>query len=102
VKLTVGLRLRSQVGTTEAIIIRAPSGDVTLTCGGQPMILSGGSPQEGLPPAETAQSETPIGKRYSDTGPSIELLVTKAGSGEFALNGDRLRLKEAKPLPASD
>jgi len=32
----------------------------------------------------------------------IELLCTKAGGGALFLNGEPLRLKEAKPLPSSD
>ena len=42
-----------------------------------------------------------MGKRYVDEG-GAEVLVTKAGAGTLAVGDTALRLKEAKPLPASD
>lgn len=45
---------------------------------------------------------TLIGKRYVDEGETIELLCTKPGDGVPAVAGQRLSLKDAKPLPASD
>ena len=43
-----------------------------------------------------------LGKRYADDEAGIELLCTQAGQGALFLNGEPLRLKEAKPLPSSD
>ena len=43
-----------------------------------------------------------MGKRYVDDAETLELLCTKPGDGVPALAGEVLRLKEAKPLPASD
>ena len=45
---------------------------------------------------------TVVGKRYVDDESGIELLGSKAGAGSLAVDGRALRLKEAKPLPASD
>ena len=39
-QLKPGLRLRSTVGTTEVIVLRAPSGEVELTCGGAAMVAA--------------------------------------------------------------
>ena len=36
-ELKAGTRLRSNVCTTEAMVVAAPTGDVDLTCGGAPM-----------------------------------------------------------------
>jgi hypothetical protein len=43
-----------------------------------------------------------IGKRFADPESGLELLVTKAGEGNLAVNGVAIPLKEAKPLPSSD
>ena len=43
-----------------------------------------------------------MGKRYVDDAETLELLCTKPGECVLALGGEVLRLKEAKPLPASD
>lgn len=45
---------------------------------------------------------TQLGKRYADEGVGIEVLCTKPGTGTLTVNGDRLPMKEAKPLPSSD
>lgn len=43
-----------------------------------------------------------LGKRYTDTDGSLEVLCTRAGTGALALGGTPLGQKAAKPLPASD
>jgi hypothetical protein len=43
-----------------------------------------------------------IGKRYVDHADQIELLCVKQGSGTLTLNGEVLKPKQPKPLPASD
>jgi hypothetical protein len=43
-----------------------------------------------------------LGKRYVDESDTLELLCTKPGEGELAVDGLPLRLKSAKPLPSSD
>jgi hypothetical protein len=101
-ELKTGTKLRSQVGTAEIIVVKAPAGDVSLTSGGQPMILASETAAEGLT-ADPAQAEDLlIGKRYTDEAGAIEVLVTKAGVGTVALDGAALAVKQAKTLPASD
>jgi hypothetical protein len=102
VELKTGLKLRSQVGPTEAVVVKAPAGDVDVLCGGHPMIPAGETPEDGLSVDSAAAGETQIGKRYTDPEGVIELLVTKPGAGSLALGSVALDLKQAKPLPASD
>jgi hypothetical protein len=101
-ELKPGARLRSQVDATEVIVVRPPTGDVELACGGHPMIDTQAVPEPGL----TASGEsggTQMGKRYTVEGDAaIELLVTKPGSNGLTVDGVPVVLKEAKPLPASD
>lgn len=101
-ELKTGAKLRSQVGPTEAVVVKAPAGDVLITCGGHPMITADQSPQEGLTVDAAAEGQTQIGKRYTDPDGTIELLVTKPGPGALASGAVVLDLKQAKPLPASD
>jgi hypothetical protein len=102
VELKVGVKLRSQVGPTEAVVVKAPAGDVVITCGGHQMIAADQSPQEGLAVDPAADGQTLIGKRYTDPDGTVEVLVTKPGPGALALGTVVLDLKQAKPLPASD
>jgi hypothetical protein len=102
VELKTGVKLRSQVGPTEAVVVKAPAGDVEITCGGHPMIPAGQTPQDGLTADDSAATVTQIGKRYTDPDGTIELLVTKAGPGGLGAGSVALDLKQAKPLPASD
>jgi hypothetical protein len=53
-----------------------------------------------MDPAQT--QGTLIGKRYLDAAERFELLCTKGGAGSIAINGELLRVKEAKALPSSD
>ena len=43
-----------------------------------------------------------IGKRYVEESSGLEVLCTKSGQGQLALDGVALVLKTAKPLPSSD
>ncbi len=99
--LKAGARLRSTVCSTEIIVVKAPSGDVSITCGGAAMgdpasteAVAAGSPAPG--------TGTAMGKRYVNADGALEVLCTKPGAGPLACDGDELGLKEAKPLPASD
>jgi hypothetical protein len=87
---------------TELIVVRPLPGDVDLTCGGHRVIDPEAHPEQGLALKEGADSGTTLGKRYTDPGGKLEVLVTKAGKGTLALGDESLVLKEAKPLPASD
>jgi hypothetical protein len=102
-QLSPGTRLRSQVCTTEVVVVRGPETLLELGCGGAPLTVAEadaaiiGAPVEGL------DSPTLLGKRYTSSEPSsLELLVVKAGAGTLTADGQALVLKEAKPLPSSD
>ncbi|WP_109526598.1 MULTISPECIES: hypothetical protein [Nocardia] len=99
--LKAGARLRSQVDATEVIVVRAPTGEAVVSCGGHPMIDPAAAPGTGLAIAP-GSAGTLMGKRYTADETGIELLVTKPGSADLAVDGVVLTLKEAKPLPASD
>ena len=103
VQVRTGARLRSQVDTTEIVVVRAPSRDVNLTCGGHPMIDVKAEPDAGLTINPAFASGSPIGKRFTlPDDATLEVLVTKAGDGSLAEGDQALVLKEAKPLPSSD
>jgi hypothetical protein len=101
--LKVGSKLRSAVCSTEVIVVTAPKDDVDITCGGTPMLgpdaeaaAAGGAPAAG------ADTGNQLGKRYASEDLGLELLVTKAGQGTLAVNGEELPIKAPKTLPASD
>lgn len=101
-ELKPGSRWRSAVCTAEVVIVRPPKGDVTLECGGHPMVLFGAERPEGLTPAADRAEGVKMGKRYVDEETGIEALVSKAGDGSLSIDGRVLNLKEAKALPSSD
>jgi hypothetical protein len=99
--MRVGSRWKSTVDMTEVLVIRGPKVDVDLRCGGHPMVVSGSDAAAAeLDPARA--DGTQIGKRYVDEELGLELLCSKAGRGTLAVGDQRLSLKDAKPLPASD
>jgi hypothetical protein len=99
-----GLRLRSQVCTTEVIVVRPAVDDLDLRCGGEPVVEVGTEVAEGKSPAAGFDGGTQLGKRYTtdDAEGTLELLVTKQGAGTLSVADVPLVLKEAKPLPSSD
>ncbi len=100
-KFRAGQQLVSAVDTTAVIVIKAPAGECTLTCGGVVMA----APGEPVPAAEADPSlmgGTQIGKRYVDEADTLQVLCTKAGGGTLALDGNPMVIQAAKPLPASD
>lgn len=99
--LTVGSRWRSAVDDTEVIVVKAPTSEVDLECGGHPMAAPDAAPS-GDPIADGHREGTLLGKRYVDDEVGIEVLCTKPGEGSLAVSGRPLGLKEAKPLPSSD
>lgn len=100
-ELKAGSRWQSAVCDTEVVIVRAPSGDVSLECGGAPMVPHGSErPGGDVDPAHSGGTQ--MGKRFADPDTGIEVLATKGGAGSLALNGQPLALKDAKPLPSSD
>lgn len=102
-KLRTGARLRSQVCTTEVIVLRAPAEEVELTCGGHPMVdRSDPATIAGGPTTTTDDPGTQLGKRYTRVAGDVEILVTVAGDGALFVDSEPLRFKEATPLPSSD
>ncbi|GAB2972424.1 hypothetical protein LWP59_16370 [Amycolatopsis acidiphila] len=102
-KPRVGQLLASTVDGTTVIVVKAPDGDFTVTCGGAAMVdpkAKDAAPAGEPDPAQMDGSQ--LGKRYADDELGLEVLVTKAGQGTIAVNGTPLPLKDAKPLPASD
>jgi hypothetical protein len=102
VELRAGARVQSTVCETQVIVVKTPSGDVDLRCGGQPMVPIGGEAAAGGSPAADHNNGTLLGKRYADETVGLEVLCTKAGQGSLSIGDVALGVKEAKPLPSSD
>jgi len=101
-QLKAGSRLQSAVCDTQAIVVRAPQGDVDLRCGGQPMVAQGTPAPEGVALDPNHSGGSAMGKRYADEDLGLEVLITKAGAGSLSIGDEVLQLKDAKPLPSSD
>lgn len=100
-ELKPGTRLRSAVGDTEVVVIRAPTGSTAITIGGVPPV----GPNEdvvGTAILPGSEGSVLLGKRYVNADQTLELLCSKPGDGALAVDGVQLELKEAKPLPSSD
>ncbi len=98
--LKPGLRLKSAVCNGEAMVVKAV--DVTLTCGGVPMLaVDEDAPADAAADPEHMY-ECLIGKRYVNEDESLEVLCVKAGEGSFGYDGQMLMGKETKRLPSSD
>ena len=95
-----GTRYKSQVCTTEVIVVRAA--DVVLSCGGHPMIELNDAAAPGLRPDSGFVAGTQLGKRYTDPDGVLEVLVTKPGTGSLSLGAEPLTIRSAAALPSSD
>jgi hypothetical protein len=101
-KVASGARLASQVCATEIIVLRADSDEVDLRCGGEPMsVLGDVTDVPGGAPSRSGPAPL-LGKRYTDADGTVEVLVTKAGTGPLSIGDVDLETLEAKPLPSSD
>ena len=101
-KLRPGQKLHSAVCEAQAVVVRAPSTEVDLRCGGAPLHEDGHEPAAGAA-LDPALGDGPLlGKRYADDELGLELLCTRAGKGALTVDGRPLGLKGAKPLPSSD
>src|ERR1700727_1705964 len=88
-----GQVLASAVDSTTVIVVRAPDGEISLTCAGVEMWdpKSGGACPAGE--ADPAQlTGTQMGQRYADEGAGLEVLGTKPAKGPLAVNGVPLPL----------
>lgn len=92
-----GSRIKSNACDTEVVVIKYTAGAVQ--CGGADMSDAGGG---GAELSADFAGGSVMGKRYVDAAGTLELLCVKPGKGTLALDGVKLDLKEAKPLPASD
>ena len=102
-KLRAGTRLRSAISQTEVVVVLAPVGQGSLTCGGYPMVpLDSEAAPPAAVPRDDATGTVLIGKRYTDTAAGIEVLVTRGGEGSLAFDGKALELRGSKALPSSD
>jgi hypothetical protein len=101
-QLKVGSRWKSVADATEIVVVRAPTTDVSLECGGYAMAAAGSTFEQVDGPRAGLAEGTAIGKRYTDDARAIELLVTKAGEGSLTVDSVPLSAAEAKQLPSSD
>jgi hypothetical protein len=101
-ELRAGSRLRSAVDATEVVVVRPPGQPVDLRCGGHPMVPLDADGTAGTAPSPDHTGGTLLGKRYVDTDETLEVLCTKPGDGSLSIGDEPMRVKEAKPLPASD
>lgn len=95
-ELKPGLKLKTAGSPAEFIVIRAPQGDVDLTCAGAPLNADGSGVSDG----SSGDEELLIGKRYA--AGDLELLCTQTGAGPLLLGGAPVGMQTAKALPSSD
>ncbi len=100
-ELKPGVRFRSQVCTTEGVVVKAAPGGA-LACGGVAVVAIDGEVDASVTLDPAHAGGTLLGKRYTNAEGAIEVLCTKAGAGTLAFDGVALEVKSAKPLPASD
>jgi len=100
--LKAGTRAKCAVCDTEVMVVRTVATGVELTCGGVEMIAMTEAKAPGPHNAAAAGQNALVGKRYVNAADAVELLCTKAGKGELAVNGEALSVKQAKALPSSD
>ena len=94
-----GLKLRSTACSTEVIVVRPTAEPVELSCCGAPLTAD----DLAAPASAPAGPEgVLLGKRYTDEQTGLEVLCTKPGPGQLALDGRPMAVKGAKPLPSSD
>ena len=101
-ELKPGSRWKSAVSAAEVVVVRPPSGPVTLACGGLPMIAAAEERPAGVAQAPADGPASLLGKRYSDADTGLEALCAKGGAGELSVDGRPLVIKDAKKLPSSD
>lgn len=103
VELKSGMRLRSQVCSTEVIVIRPGTRPIQLECGGTPMTPMDVARMTGGKPEARFSRGSKLGKRYTHPqDDSLEILVSKEGAGSLSDGPVELVLKQTRPLPASD
>ena len=100
-QLRPGMKLFSTVCDAQVVIVRAPSADVEIACGGAPMVEQDPGGATGEPDASLGEGPA-LGVHLDDDERGLELLCSRAGTGALTVDGQPLLLKGAKPLPSSD
>jgi hypothetical protein len=89
------------VSYAEFVVIQAGEHDTELSSGGVETVeLMALGPR--AEPVGDLNGAVVVGKRYVDESGTFEVLCTKPGTGDLAIDGRPLHLKQAKPLPSSD
>ena len=96
-----GSRWQSVACDTQVVVVRPPTVEVDLRCGGASMVPVDDSVDRVALDAAFAEG-TLLGKRYTDDETAIEVLCTTPGAGSLSIGDRRLTMKQAKPLPSSD
>jgi hypothetical protein len=99
-QLKTGSRLKSAVCDGEVMVVKAPAGDIELTCGG--VTMADAAPAERQAVHADHAVGIRIGKRYVNEDGSLEILCVKAGDGGLAANGELLLQKDTRQLPKTD
>jgi hypothetical protein len=97
-RLKPGTRLWNSASSVSIVVVRAPAEPVRLTCDDRPFVTDeqpSGSDAAGV-------GAVLLGKRYADADSGLEVLCTRAGAGELAVDGRPLQQLGARALPASD
>ena len=100
-QLRPGMKLFSTVCDAQVVVVKAPSDDVEIACGGAPMVEEDPGGASGAPDESLGEGAA-LGKRYADDERGLEVLCSRAGAGALTVDGEPLMLKGAKPLPSSD
>jgi hypothetical protein len=98
--LKTGARLKSAVCDGEVMVVKAPGGEIELTCGGVPMLDAAPASRQPVDPNHAIGIR--IGKRYISEDGELEVLCVKAGEGGLAANGQLLLQKDTRQLPKTD
>ena len=95
-----GTKLSSTVCKTQIMVLRAPTEELSISCGGAPMQV--GDPAELGSMVSDQAGGTLVGKRYTDEAETMEFLCTRGGEGTVVVEGYTIDIKAAKKLPSSD
>ena len=101
-EIKAGGRWRSVACATEVVVTKALDDGPGLYCGGYPMVVADQPSGDRVPLDPERGGGSLLGKRYTDTSGTLEVLCVKAGEGTLALGEEPLALRQAKPLPSSD
>ncbi|MCD2113519.1 hypothetical protein LQ384_20620 [Rhodococcus rhodochrous] len=97
-----GQRYVSAVCATSIVVVKGPSSDIDLKCGGTAMVAAGTDVDSRPGPAAGYDQGTIIGKRYWDEKTGLEVVCTSAGPGSLSLGDRVLPERPPQPLPSSD